>query len=299
MTRRSALSAKDMLVDPAPPPELNLLGHNELLTVDRWELERRSRALAMAVNLGDGVMLCRAMGRYKMFLTAHDVGFTPHLLLDGIWDPWMTPLLARTIKPGMTVVDAGANHGYFTLMLADLVGPDGRVAAIEPHPVTAGLLRRTVGVNGFAGRTTVFEQAVGAHDDMTLTFELREDDPKNARVVGDHRADQPGMTQVKGGRLETLLADWPKIDFIKIDVEGAEEAVLEGAWPLIVRDRPDILLEFNHARCSDPLGLLERLVGVYRRLRTVTHDSEIVPVTRAQLLDKDQPEDWMLWLSRR
>ena len=254
---------------------------------------------AVCSGVGCGVLLRPPMGRHMMLLTARDVRFPPYPLLHGVWEPWMTPLLARTIKPGMTVVDAGANHGYFTLMLADLVGPDGRVAAIEPHPVTAGLLRRTVGVNGFAGRTTVFEQAVGAHDDMTLTFELREDDPKNARVVGDHRADQPGMTQVKGGRLETLLADWPKIDFIKIDVEGAEEAVLEGAWPLIVRDRPDILLEFNHARCSDPLGLLERLVGVYRKLRMVTHDSEIVPVTRAQLLDKDQPEDWMLWLSRR
>ncbi len=288
-----------MVVEPASSPELNLLGHNELLTVDRWELERRSRALAKAVYLGDGVMLCRAMGRYKMFLTARDVGFTPHLLMDGIWEPWMTPLLAQRIKPGMTVVDAGANHGYFTLLLADLVGPEGRVAAIEPHPKTAELLRRTVGVNGFGDRTTVFEQAVGAHDDKMLTFEMRDDDPKNARVVGEERADHAGMTRVRSSRLDTLLTDWPKVDFLKIDVEGAEEAVLEGAWPLIVRDRPEILLEFNHARCSDPLGLLERLVGVYRRLRTVTFDSTLAPVTRAQLLDKDQPEDWMLWLSRR
>lgn len=288
-----------MVVESPSLPELNLLGHNELLTVDRWELERRSRALARAVNLGDGVMLCRAMGRYKMFLSAQDVGFTPHLLLDGIWEPWMTPVLARRIKPGMAVADVGANHGYFTLLLADLVGPGGRVAAIEPHPKTAELLRRTVGVNGFGDRTTVFEQAVGAHDDRLLTFERRDDDPKNARIVGDERAEQPGMTRVRSGRLDTLLADWPKVDFLKIDVEGAEEAVLEGAWPLIVRDRPEILLEFNHSRCSDPLGLLERLVGVYQRLRTVTFDSKLVPVTRAQLLDKDQPEDWMLWLSRR
>lgn len=267
--------------------------------MDRWELERRSRALACGINLGDGIMLARAMGRYKMFLTARDVGFTPHLLMDGVWEPWMTPLLANRIKPGMTVVDAGANHGYFTVLLADLVGPGGRVAAIEPHPMTAELLRRTVSVNGFSGRTTVFEQAVGTRDDQMLTFELREDDPKNARVVEDHRAEQAGMTRVRSSRLETLLADWPKIDFIKIDVEGAEEAVLEGAWPRIAKDRPDILLEFNSARCKDPLGLLERLVGVYRRLRMVTHDAEIVPVDRARLMDRDQPEDWMLWLSRR
>lgn len=280
-------------------PELNLLGHNELLELDRWALERRSRALACAVNLGEGVVLCRVVGRYKMFVTAADVGFAPHVMLDGMWEPWMAPLLAQKIKPGMTIVDAGANHGYFTLLLADLAGPDGRVAAVEPHPVTAGLLRRTVAVNGFGGRTTVFERAAGDKDDVFPVFELRVDDPKNARVVGEDRADEPGMTRVPGARLETLLSDWPQLDFVKMDVEGSEEAALAGLWTRIARDRPILLLKFNPRRCEDPIGLLERLVGVYGKLKRVDYEGQVVSVTRAELLSDDIHEDWRLWLSRR
>lgn len=277
-------------------PELNLLGHNELLELDRWALERRSRALATAIGLGDGVVLCRAVGRYKMFLTAQDVGFAPHLILDGVWEPWMIPLLARKIRPGMTAVDVGANHGYYSLLLADLVGEGGRIAAVEPHPATATLLRRTVAVNGFAGRTTVFEAAAGDADDASVTLELRPGDPKNARVVGPERAEEPGMAQVPAARLETLLSGWTGIDFIKIDVEGAEEAALAGVWPLIVRDKPEMMLKFGRERHADPLGLIDRLISVYRKLARVNDDGEITPVTRAELMDGGV---WTLWLSKR
>lgn len=278
-----------------PPAELNLIGENELVTLDRWALERRSRALAQALYLGDGVMLCRALGRYKIYVAADDVGFGAHLMLDGAWETWLTVFMARRLRPGMRVVDVGANHGYYTVMFADLVGPTGRVAAIEPGPRTASLLRRTVAVNGFDDRVTVFEVAASDSDDSTLTLANPSQEPKNARIVGDDQAGMPGTVTVAGGRLDTLLHDWPRVDFIKADVEGAEEVMLAGAWPLLRRDRPGLLLEFNAARCRDPGGLLDRLVLLYGRLRAVSFDSQAEAVSRATLLNGRRQDDWLLW----
>tara|TARA_R110002167_G_scaffold9750_2_gene45129 strand:- start:1318 stop:2178 length:861 start_codon:yes stop_codon:yes gene_type:complete len=278
-----------------PPPELNLIGENELVSLDRWALERRSRALAQALYLGKGVMLCRALGRYKIYVASDDVGFGAHLMLDGIWEPWLTVFMARRIQPGMSVVDVGANHGYYTVMFADLVGPAGRVAAIEPGPRTASLLRRTVSVNGFDARVSVFETAATDSDGRILTLSSPVDEPKNARIVGDEQAGMSGTVPVTGARLETLLRDWPRVDFIKVDVEGAEEAMLAGAWPLLRRDRPGLLLEFNAGRCRDPGGLLDRLVLLYGRLRAVSLDSQPEPVSRATLLSGCQADDWLLW----
>lgn len=278
-----------------PPAELNLIGENELVTLDRWVLERRSRALAKALYLGDGVMLCRALGRYKMYVASDDVGFGAHLMLDGTWEAWLTVFMARRLRQGMRVVDVGANHGYYTVMFADLVGPAGRVAAIEPGPRTASLLRQTVTVNGFDDRVTIFEVAATDADDAILVLSSPSHEPKNARIVGDDQAGMPDTVSVVGARLDTLLHDWPRVDFIKVDVEGAEEAMLAGAWPLLQRDRPDLLLEFNAGRCRDPGGLLDRLVLLYGGLRAVSIDSEAEPVSRATLLDISRQEDWILW----
>lgn len=281
-------------------PELSLIGLNELLTMDRWTLERRSRALAQPAFMGMQVMLARVLGRYKLYVPTTDIGFGAHVIMDGVWESWLTVFMASRIKPGMHVVDAGANHGYYTVLFADLVGEDGRVASFEPNPRTAQFLRQTVAVNGYDQRVSVFEIALVDQDGQTLSFLAPGAEPKNARVVPTALAEQPETITVTGARLDTLLADWPKIDFMKIDVEGAEETMLAGAWTLIERDRPELLLEFNATRCAHPHELLDRLSSVYgQRFAYVDHESRLAPVSRTELLDMDNLEDWLLFFSSR
>jgi FkbM family methyltransferase len=285
---------KDLRLSKSTPAELNLIGLNELLTLDRWALERRSRALVQTAFLGNQLTLCRVLGRYKLYVPTTDIGFGAHVIMDGMWEPWLTVFMASRIKPGMNVVDAGANHGYYTVLFADLVGTAGRVAAIEPNPTTARLLRQTVIVNGFDSRVEVIEKALTAADDETLVFFAPGHEPKNARVMNADYAGFPEMVAVTGARLDTLLADWPRVDFMKVDVEGAEESMLAGAWATISRDRPELLLEFNGKRCTDPAGLLDRLEGLYGPARMIDHQSELAPVSREALLAPDNDEDWLL-----
>ena len=277
------------------PTELNLIGLNELLTMDRWALERRSRALVQTAFLGNQLTLCRVLGRYKLYVPTTDLGFGAHVMMDGVWEPWLTVFMASRIKPGMHVVDAGANHGYYTVLFADIVGPAGRVLAIEPNPPTAKLLRQTVGVNGFDSRVDVIEKALTAADDETLVFFAPGQEPKNARVMNADYAGLPEMVTVTGAKLDTLLADWPRVDFMKVDVEGAEEPMLAGAWATIKHDRPELLLEFNSKRCTDPAGLLDRLEAIYGAARLIGFDSSLQSVSREALLSADNEEDWLLY----
>lgn len=269
-----------------------LITRKELMRLSPAALLKRSRVLARPVFVGDGAVLCRVLGRYKLFVSADDVGFGVHVMLDGAWEPWLTSFMARRIQPGMQVVDVGANHGYYTLLFAHLTGAGGRVAAIEPHPRTAALLRRSVYANGFQPWVEVFEGAATAADDETLYLAVPDHEPKNAHVGA-----QPGPDtfEVRGDRLATLLAAWPRIDFMKIDVEGAEEACLEGAWPLIARDRPQLVLEFNPLRCGDPGRLLDRLSSLYGSIGVIERDGTVRQVSPEHLLADGRIDDWMLY----
>jgi FkbM family methyltransferase len=281
--------------------ELNPVGVNELPSMDRWELERRARFAAQPVYLGDGVALCRVLTRYKCFVDTTDLGFGANLLLDGFWESWITTFIAARVQPGDWVIDVGANHGYYTLLMADLVGPTGRVAAVEPNPAICRLMRQSVAVNGFASRVTLLEQAATAVDGATVVLGLPANEPKNAHVLESlHHAAQRGeeAITVPGGRIATALAAWDRLDFIKIDVEGAEESVVHGLSPLLERHKPRVILEFNAGRCHAPGALLDKLIELYGTLQQVAFDGNAHPVDRETLLSGDTIEDWLLFLER-
>jgi FkbM family methyltransferase len=285
--------------DPRPPATLELLGLNELVQIDRWSLERRARALAQPVYLGDRIALCRALGRYKMFVDTGDVGFGAHMLLDGFWESWLTVFMARRLAPGMAVADVGANHGYCSVLMADAVGPEGRVAVVEPNPRITPLLRRNLDINGFAERASLFEMAVGDADGASVWMRVPAHESKNAHIVptptGAAADDQ--LIQAPAARLETLLRDWSRLDFVKIDVEGAEEAVVAGLWPILERDRPQMVLEFNRHRCQAPEALVDRLRGLYGAIHGIDFEGEPLPPTDEDVLALDRREDWLLYLA--
>ena len=121
---------------------LPLISPLELSTHNRYELEARCRALTNPVYLGDHTAICRLLGYYKFYVDTTDTGFSSHVLLEGCWEMWLTIFFARNLKPGMTVVDVGANFGYYTLLFGALVGEKGHVYAIEPNPNVVPKLRR-------------------------------------------------------------------------------------------------------------------------------------------------------------
>lgn len=274
-----------------------MMNLHEIATMDRFCLEDRCKLLTQSTFLGGHSAICRMLGRYKFYVDTNDHGFGSNILLDGFWEMWLTQFMARTVKPGMVAADIGANYGYYSILLADLVGAEGRLHSFEPNPVAASFLHESLALNGFSGRTTIHNLALGAADGTEATLVVPAGEPKNAYVV-------PAGTQAPGGvvhavavrTFDALLADLAQLDFVKIDAEGAEQDILTGMAKIIARSRPAIVLEFNALRYADPKAFLDRIIAPYSALHHIDYAGEAIAVSPERVLTENLGEDWLLFL---
>ncbi len=264
------------------------------------ELRRR----AIAVPMSDGMVLCRTLGKYKHYVSKSDVGLSPFLILDGFFEYFITEFVVRNVSRGMTVIDLGANYGYYTLLMADLVGQHGKVYAFEPNPAAISALGRSLSANNYDRRVVIDRRAVWNRSEERVTFHVPELAATTARVVWplDSRLppSDPGALDADTETVGTVaLDDLPLegVSFIKADIEGAEERLWQGGRRFFGKN-PDVifLLEFNRTRCQDPRSTLEDMTTMFS-LRYLDGESNVRDVTPEQVLSSEH--DWMLVLTRR
>jgi FkbM family methyltransferase len=164
--------------------------------------------------------------------------------------------LRSVVAPGSTVVDVGANIGFFALRFGRWVGPEGRVVAIEPEQRNMATLRRRVRRARLNG---VVECVQAAAADRPGELRLA----VNPAHPGDHRLAEDGEP-VRAVTIDELAAGDPrKVALIKIDVQGAELLVLGGAEEVIETHRPALFVEVDDDALtrfgSSSAELIERL----------------------------------------
>jgi len=162
---------------------------------------------------------------------------------------------------GQVVADIGANHGLFTVRLLDLVGRRGTVHAFEPHPGLVDRLRRLADAPNYHVHQVALSDRTGYADLKVPVAGDRHWDAMGSLEgdVGTMPADIAIMT-VRIARLDEVICDVPALDFVKCDVEGHEDRVLDGATELLSRFRPNILIELEHRhRGLDPRATIEKL----------------------------------------
>ena len=173
-------------------------------------------------------------------------------LLLGTYEPEQSGLFHQHIRPGDQVLDIGAAAGYYTLLSAKLVGTAGSVVSFEPDPCNLQFLRSHVSQNRL-GQVTILPIAL-ADETGTARF-------GGGTGTGTGRLCENGVDQVAVRRLDDVAAE---LDFrpqhLKIDVEGAEMAVLRGGRQLIEQCRPTIFLSTHekivpgiHCQCCELL----------------------------------------------
>jgi len=173
--------------------------------------------------------------------------------------------LADHLKPGQVFFDIGANVGFFSLLAARLVGPAGRAVAFEPVHANAVAIRRNASLNSFQN-VDVIETAVGdfaGEIELVLTRH-----PGGASIIQDTPSpDITGRTRVPLVRIDDLHAQGriPTPNLVKIDVEGAEPAVLRGMEQVSRRFKPGIICELDDATVEAVEG---KVAGVAEMLRT-------------------------------
>ncbi len=270
---------------------------DNIATLSRGEVERAVGARARTVYLGGGVVLARALTRYKLFLHSSDRGFGCHVMMDGFWEIWLTQFLARTLKAGMRAIDVGANYGYHTMLMADMVTDSGHVLAVEPNPAAAALLRESVLLNGFAGHVQVVEAALGAVPAGSVELFVPDGEPKNAYVGGTLDGRRGMRHPVALTSVDRLLVDLGHADLIKIDAEGGEEDIIAGMTDLLRVRPPALILEFNAARYADPARFLRRLLDVYGDVASIDFDGAAKKVSVDKVLTVHVGKDWLLFFA--
>jgi len=149
-------------------------------------------------------------------------------------------LVCELCRPGMFVVDVGANIGFYSLLLARYVGPAGRVLAFEPDPENFSMLKRNIEANGYSNINPI-NKAVGAVSTKDYLY-------LSDIHTGDHRTypcDRRRTIPVEVVALDDFLPREQRVDLIKIDIQGFEGKALEG-MKRILRSHPEvtILMEF-------------------------------------------------------
>lgn len=173
---------------------------------------------------------------------ARDRFIGPALSAAGVFEPVQTELLLHLVRPGDVALDLGAHVGYFTLLLARLVGPGGCVYAFEPDPDNFALLRHNVAANGYQNVVACPLAVSDRCGDARLFLS-----PDN---TGDHQlyasAGGRGSVGVQAVTLDRYFEKYPgRVDVIKMDVQGCEHAALAGMRALVSRhDRLLLLAEF-------------------------------------------------------
>jgi len=223
-------------------------------------IEHQVAPTSFSVQLGNEDAVRCTVGGVELFCDAADAAVTPGLL-SGRYESHLTAVFERYCTPGMTVIDVGANLGYYSLLAAKLVGPAGRVIALEPNSENCRLLLSSLRLNDV---TNVELLPVAADGAAGWAYYSTHVGSNGGLIEEADLLAHPG-TVVPTFRLDDLVQG--PVGFVKMDVEGAEGRVVRGATQIIERDRPIVTTELKEemlrrvsgTTVADYLGYFERL----------------------------------------
>jgi FkbM family methyltransferase len=186
----------------------------------------------------------------KLFVSLSDyIGLS---VAQGIYELEEVALVKAKVGPSQTIVDIGGNIGFFSVLFSYLVGPSGKVFTIEPVPGTLEYLKRSLAENSFCSNVSVTQAIVTdtASDDIEIAYHpLEEGSGSTGGSYLIHKNDElpahMSRQAIKADRLDSMIPEGEKVDFIKIDIEGAEPLAIKGAERILSMQSPIIMSEVH------------------------------------------------------
>ena len=218
----------------------------------RIELYAGVSARRVVVPLSHGELLVRTESGYVL-CPSSDLPLVAILAESGELELGTRLLIERFLRPGDVFVDVGANLGLHSLAAARTLLGQGRVIAFEPFPQTADFLTRSLALNGYSNLCDVHQVALSDEEGKRLLHLGVTSGHHSLFALDEGQTNEIKSVSVNVTCLDTVITVDTKVDLIKIDVEGAELAVLTGASGVLDRN-PDvgIIIEFgpSHLRRS-------------------------------------------------
>ncbi len=217
-----------------------LQGHNPSTTIDK---QRRAKWEIIRTKFANTP---KQVSRFSIFLNPSDDSAESSSIGTVGWlNLSLTELFRKTVKKGMTFVDAGANIGYYTLLAASLVGESGRVYAFEPESESFTLMVKSIEHNRFQNITV--ERAALASEEAIVDASIPASPDRHATLS---KNTEESMRQQAPKREAALiitldrLCNSKQVDLIKIHTSGSEPQVLRGARNLIEKNHPRIIVSY-------------------------------------------------------
>lgn len=218
-------------------------------------------------NILNQRFIMKDIHNYKMILDTKDMGISRALLFFGSREEDHKYLLEKELKPGMTMLDLGANIGYYALMECNLVGPEGFVYCIEPHEENFNQLKKNISLNKMEDRVEFFHLgASNKNSKEKLYVSINSNQHSFCDTTSEENlANLSGSTvEVETITVEKFIQGKKNIDLIRMDIEGFEVEVFEGMLPAIDNNnsfRPSILFETHRAMYREPDRSLKTMLN--------------------------------------
>ena len=201
----------------------------------------------------------------KMFLDKWD---SLDLSLNQVYNEFDTQTVKNQVKEGDIVLDVGAHIGYYTLMLAKSVGTKGKVFSFEPEPHNVEVLKKNISINNYLNITLESKGVSNTSKNCKLYSGLSSSGAsrifKPERILSNYNKEPINIQTLVLDEYFSKLDLLDKIDFVKMDIEGAEILALEGMQKILKKSKNlKLFIEFNKEALEDsgsnPKDLLDML----------------------------------------
>lgn len=176
----------------------------------------------------------------SFIIDTESIDLSVSLVMYGQWESWIEKHLMQMANEGDTVVDCGANMGYYSVILGRIIGESGKLYSFEPNPRIYDILKKNLLINGLSG-CTAFNMALNSKGKGNDFMWVKPHESGGGFITRDKETDisKDGFQKIdiKTGRLDDVLPIKSQVDVMKIDVEGCEPDVINGAKKVIERSQ--------------------------------------------------------------
>ncbi len=234
---------------------------------------------ANSTYLGEHVVLTSLYTGHRLFVDSRDISVAPALMFDGCWEPETTEVFGQLLRPTDTVLDVGANVGYYGIIASAVVDPaqGGSIHMIEANPDLVTLIEKSIEASNLGSVASVSSYAV-SDQSGTMDLHIPQHLWGSSYLHGFDEVLQESIEAAQSGPLqladvmqvEAITLDelveqrgLDRVDLVKIDIEGHEEQAYAGMSRIIEnnRERLRLLIEFSSRQYDDPVSFFDRIAA--------------------------------------
>ena len=237
--------------------------------------------------MGDdaGQALTQLSNGLPFYVNTKDEAITPWIILGGTWENFVDDILCGITRPGDCVLDAGANQGYYSVKLANIVGETGSLYAFEPNPEVFRFLYSNININGFRKRSHIYSKALGSKS-ATARLSFSFENIGGGSIARDSDAADDGVLEVEVVRGDDIVPADVAFDVFKFDIEGSEPEAALGLEHTISRSSTAAIVVEIFPGAWSSFGsfdeILERFTQGFRVGFEICHDGLLEPLDLAK-----------------